>query len=404
MFFPQQQPLIFGTGIEDTFIPQESIGQRKLDEYELTQHYLFWKEDLQMAAEAGARYIRWGIPWYQIEPEDGKFDFSWVDKVAGYTKELGLEVVVDLLHYGTPMWMHNSFLNSKYPEYFARYARTVAQRYHEIFTYYTPTNEPIVNAIHCGRDGFWPPYFKGQDGFISVLIPIVKGMCLATEAIREVLPKASIVQVDAGFRWEGDNFPGELDKQSLEEWRFLATDLMLGRVDEHHPIFGYLTSHGFTKETMGWFATHRQTIDIMGVNYYPAATTLAFDEQNREISVEGGIEGLKDLLTVYWHRYGLPLIVTETSRNESTASKIEWLNESVAALLELRDDGMPVIGYTWFPFLDLIDWSYREKLCVPDECWNRLGLVRLHRDAANTLRRVPTEAVAVYKKYATNES
>ena len=32
--------LHYGVGIEDTFIPHEKLGHRKLDEYELTQHYM----------------------------------------------------------------------------------------------------------------------------------------------------------------------------------------------------------------------------------------------------------------------------------------------------------------------------------------------------------------------------
>lgn len=31
----------FAVGIEDTFIPQELPGQRRLDEYELTRHYQY---------------------------------------------------------------------------------------------------------------------------------------------------------------------------------------------------------------------------------------------------------------------------------------------------------------------------------------------------------------------------
>ena len=55
-------------GIEDTFIPQERPGLRALDEYELTQHYEQWREDLERAASLGIRMLRWGVPWYRAEP------------------------------------------------------------------------------------------------------------------------------------------------------------------------------------------------------------------------------------------------------------------------------------------------------------------------------------------------
>ena len=54
--------LRFAVGIEDTFVPQESPGRRRLDEYELTQHYHLWHEDLGHAAATGADMLRWGVP------------------------------------------------------------------------------------------------------------------------------------------------------------------------------------------------------------------------------------------------------------------------------------------------------------------------------------------------------
>ncbi len=48
----------WAVGIEDTFVPQVAVGRRALDEYELTQHYKHWREDLELAAEIGFDHIR----------------------------------------------------------------------------------------------------------------------------------------------------------------------------------------------------------------------------------------------------------------------------------------------------------------------------------------------------------
>ena len=68
--------LRFAVGVEDTFIPQTRDGERALDEYELMQHYRFWKEDLGYCAEAGSEMVRWGIPWYLVNPTPGTLDSS----------------------------------------------------------------------------------------------------------------------------------------------------------------------------------------------------------------------------------------------------------------------------------------------------------------------------------------
>ena len=107
-----------------------------------------------------------GIPWYLVEPRPGEFDWSWIDQVAAKMQQLGLRCVVDLMHYGTPLWLENSFLNASYPERVASYARAVAERYKDVWSDFTPLNEPLVNAEWCGQNGQWPPYLHGQDGFV----------------------------------------------------------------------------------------------------------------------------------------------------------------------------------------------------------------------------------------------
>ena len=70
-------PFAWALGIEDTFVPQvHARSGRILDEYKLTQHDRFWREDLRMVGSTGVRYLRYGIPWYQVNPVRGRFDWS----------------------------------------------------------------------------------------------------------------------------------------------------------------------------------------------------------------------------------------------------------------------------------------------------------------------------------------
>jgi beta-glucosidase/6-phospho-beta-glucosidase/beta-galactosidase len=119
----------FAVGIEDTFVPHAFPGHRALDEYELTQHYRFWPEDLGLAAETGATAIRYGFPWYRLNPAPGRFVWDWADRVVERLGELGLEAIVDLVHYGTPLWLDNAFLNADFPVRLAEYAAALAARY-----------------------------------------------------------------------------------------------------------------------------------------------------------------------------------------------------------------------------------------------------------------------------------
>lgn len=382
--------LHFGVGIEDTFVPQESPGYRRLDEYELTQHYDRWREDLSLAAESGADLIRWGIPWYLMEPSPGEFDWTWLDQVAEHLQRLGLRCVVDLVHYGAPLWLEGSFLDPEYPDRVASYARAVAERYAGIWDDFTPLNEPVINAIWAGEIGMWPPALRGQDGFLKVALALARGIVRTQHSIAEVNPEARFVHVDAAFLWEGED--GPISGDMLRERRFLPLDLVMGRVDEIHPLRGYLAAHGVSDAELDWFLADPVTPDLIGVNYYPAFSTQRFLAGETYEPVEAGVPGLRQVMGEYWDRYGVPLAVTETSRAGEPELRVQWLRESVAEIETLRAEGMPIAAYTWFPFLTLVDWLYRTGSTPADEWFVHMGLVDLVRDAFGVLRRHRTIA------------
>lgn len=393
----RENRLHFGVGIEDTFIPQERVGHRKLDEYELTQHYENWREDLELAAAAGAEFIRWGIPWYLVEPRQGEFDWTWIDQVATRMQELGLRCVVDLMHYGTPLWLENSFLNAAYPERVAAYGRAVAERYRHVWTDFTPLNEPVVNAEWCGHNGAWPPYLVGHDGFVRVLLALARGMVRTQQEIATVHPEATFVHVDAGFRYEGETTP--LPRELLEERRFAALDLITGRVRPDSLLGEWLTSHGVTAADLAWFRENAVTPDVIGVNYYPHFTTARMLD-GVVTPVRAGTAGLRDLVTLYSERYALPIAVTETSLVGTVEERVEWLHASTAELLALRAEGHDIIGYTWFPFFTMVDWLYRFDQKTPDEWFLPFGLVDLVRGADQRLARVPNRAFGEFAQLA----
>lgn len=367
----------WATGIEDTFIGQtERVGERVLDEYALTHHYLYWREDIDRAAGLGVRAMRYGIPWYKVEPAPGVFDWEWVDRVLEYIAGKGIAVIVDLMHYGTPLWLDNQFLNSSYPQRVALYAAEFARRYRHIVSHYTPLNEPWITVAFTGVHGIWPPYLRGNDGAVKILRSLTRGIVLSIEAIRAEDPSAVIVNVDAA---------GEAiaSTPQLEEYAalttartFIATDLVTGRVDSKHLLYNWLIQNGMDDADLVWHFDHAAQIDIEGVNYYPETSVTRVEEVNGEIissRFDGGVDGLARSIRAFAHRYGRPVMVTETSTNGTLDARGRWLEQSVALVPQLRAEGVPLIGYTWWPLFDLIDWSYRHSARPLEEFVTRLG-------------------------------
>lgn len=403
--------LLFAVGIEDTFIAQEYPGRRKLDEYEMTQHNQFWHSDLGLAAEAGARAIRWGIPWYRVNPERGEFDFSWIDRVADRFEEVGLTPIIDLMHYGTPLWLERSFDDPDYPKLIAEYAAAVAERYRDRFTVFTPLNEPLLNVIYCGEFGIWPPHQTGDAGFARLLGQIGEGIVRTQAAIADVTAdSASFVHVEASYRFSDPEHSAPELVEFLRNRAFIVEDLVTGRVDDAHPLVGWLRSNGFSDDALAWHAENVAIPDVMGVNYYPQVSTEAFSPgavqpsgslEDPRPRVDHGTTGLEEVLLAFWNRYERPVMVSETSVGGTPAERIEWMDASISTVHRLRDRGVPVVGYTWWAVFDWFTWDYREETKPLENYLCRNGLWDLEIDAAGVFQRTRTAAVDRFRHHAT---
>jgi len=392
----------WAAGIENTFIPQERPGLRALEEYELTQHYQLWREDIDRAAELGVSHIRWGIPWYRVNPQPRRFEWGWVDEVLDYlVNRKAIAPIIDLMHYGTPLWMENAFLDPDYPQHVADYAHAFAARYSELVRFYTPLNEPMVNAEFCGLNGQWPPYLSGYGGLVQVLLPIVRGMVLTTAAVRAADPDARFVQVEAlGWVWTNDErFQDEVEQHTART--YLAFDLFTGRVDTSHPLWSSLQHYGVTEGDLAWFQEYKAQVDVLGVNLYPWSGGEFVMDADGHCQKQGELNGyhLADVLRYAWQRTGIPLMVTETSARRDVDGRAQWMDETIAAVGQVRGEGIPVIGYTWFPMMTMVDWAYRVEERPLADYLLHLGLWDSAFDEAGILQRHPTSLVARYRSY-----
>lgn len=391
-------PLRFGLGIENTFVPQEAAGLRPIDEYELTEHYTRWRTDLDLAAGVGAEFLRWGIPWHRVNPEPGRWDWGWTDRVIGRMVELGIRPIIDLLHYGTPLWLDRQFAAPDYPQRVAEYAVTAAERYSDLVTDYTPVNEPMIHVLFCGEYGYWPPYLRGEAGAAQLAMAIAKGFQATQHGIREVLgDRATFVHVDASMRYVGavDTPEHRETAQRLRHQAFLVEDLVTGRVGEDHPLLDFLLRHGAQTNTLDDFARHPAEPDIMGVNYYPRHSTEVFEAgvhyrggfADPRPTRDDGVTGLSEMLVEYSRRYQAPVMVTETCVTGTVAERIQWLNASVAEVERLRTDGVPVVGYTWWPLFDMYEWTYRHGSGPRSDHRLAMGLYELVEGDEGLVRR-----------------
>jgi beta-glucosidase len=395
-------------GIEDTFILEpEARTQRTLDEYELTGHYERWREDIDAAASLGIDSLRWGLPWHLVSPKPGIWDWSWTDAVIERICAFhGIELIADLVHYGTPRWMSRSFDDPDYPRRVEEYTAAFAERYRGTVHSATPCNEPYTAAQWCGRKGEWPPHLRGEAGFLRVLTQATLGSALSSLVLAEAGIECVHVEVAGGAVAEagpqGRVDEGLRSEAELECGRqLLYWDLLFGRVGGDHPLRAHLEMHGIGESLISRIAALKAPVDVVGVNYYPQWSFLSYSRRpdgglaSRELP--SGAAGLGRLCRDLHERYGAPLFVTETSWRGEAREKITWLEESLAETARLRAEGIDLVGYTWFPVLEMIDWAWRSGSSALESGRLHLGfwdLERRENEGADAYRRAIAGGIA----------
>ena len=396
-------PFTWATGIEDTFIQHARPRLRALDEYELTQHYKLWKSDIDLVAETGVQAVRWGIPWHIVQPAPDQWEWGWTDRVLEYLVAVkGITPILDLVHYGTPLWLDNSFINSSYPQRVAEYARAVVARYKSLVFYYTPLNEPMVSASMSGYKGQWPPYLGGDAGYVKMAITLAKGIVLTTQAIKNEQPEAVSVQVEALWHTYTRDESLKASVALSNAYQYLCFDLATGRLDESHALSEYLREHGSTEAELNWFKQNCVTFEVLGGNYYPwSYAELRRRPDGIPYTVVRRATGQKVeiVLREAWERYHMPIMITETSSNGDIKARAKWMDNTLATVRALRSEGLLIIGYTWFPLFTMVDWAYRKGRCTPDKYLIHFGLYDSAFDLEGVLRRQETPLVNHYKDH-----
>ncbi|OLY95665.1 glycosyl hydrolase family 1 [Cnuella takakiae] len=379
-----ENKFMFATGIENSYptIQLPDGTTKRVDEMEKTGHYQRWKEDFNLVKEMGIEFLRYGPPYYNVHTGPGRYDWSFTDETFKYLQELNITPIVDLCHFGVPDWVGN-FQNEEWPVHFAQYAKDFAKRF-PYLQFYTPVNEIFIAATFSAQYGWWNECLASDKAFVTALKNICKANILAMNAILEVQPQATFIQSESSEYFHAAE-PHCLPRaQFLNEKRFLSLDLTYG-----YPVsvimYEYLMENGMTKEEYQWFRQQDITAKcIMGNDYYWTNEHMVHDDGTT--SAAGEIFGYYVISRQYFSRYRIPMMHTETNMKEPDA--VNWLKKEWANAYRLKQDGVPMVGFTWYSLIDQVDWD--TALREDNGRINPLGLYDMDRK----IRPVGTE----YKK------
>ena len=347
-----------------------------MDEMEKCRHYQFWQKDFDLVKEMGIEFLRYGPPLHTTFVSADKYDWSFADEKLPYLRKLNILPIIDLCHFGVPDWM-GDFQNPDFPQLFAQYCGAFARRYPWI-QLYTPINEMYICALFSAYYGWWNEQMTTDRSFVTALKNIVKANILGMNAILEVRPDAIFIQSESSEYFHAENPKAIRPAELMNARRFLSLDLNYGKRVESE-MYEYLMDNGMTRDEYHFFLTnHLKRHCIMGNDYY-------YTNEHRVnadglTSASGEIFGYHVITSQYYDRYKLPVMHTETNLAQGPRGDeaVNWLWKEWANVTRIRNDGLPIVGFTWYSLTDQVDWD--SALREDNNTVNPLGLYDLDRN------------------------
>jgi hypothetical protein len=261
-------------------------------------------------------------------------------------RDLGVEVIWDLCHYGWPddLDVFSPDFVHRFGRLAGAFARLLADETDTV-PLITPINEISFLAWKGGQVGEFNPFALGRGDELKA--QLVRAVIEAVEALWVVNRRARVFQIDPLFRVVADpDRPHERGAAvSYTLARYQGWDMLSGRL---HPHLGGRPEY----------------VDVIGVNYYP---------WNQWYYPDGACikrghpeyRPLRELLGEVYERYRRPLFLAETSTEG--AARPGWLRYVCQEVRAAQGQGVPLGGICLYPVVDFPGWE-DERHC-PNGLW-----------------------------------
>ncbi len=368
---------MFATGIENSYptVRSKTGARVRVDEMEKCGHYKQWQTDFDLVEQLGTSFLRYGPPIHTTWLGDGRYDWSFADATFGDLRRRDITPIVDLCHFGVPDWI-GDFQNPDFPTRFAVYARAFGERFPWV-QFYTPVNEMYVCATFSARYGWWNEQLSTDRAFVTAIKHVVQANVLAMRALLDVRPDAIFVQSESSEYFHARSPAAIGPAEQMNEIRFLSLDLNYGR-RVGSSMYEFLLDNGMTRDEYHFFLGQQlKQHCVMGNDYY--VTNEHMVDADGGTCAAGEVFGYHVITSQYYARYGLPVMHTETNLVEGPDGEeaVRWLRKEWANVIRVRNDGVPILGFTWYSLTDQVDWD--TALREDNGTVNALGLYDLDR-------------------------
>jgi beta-glucosidase/6-phospho-beta-glucosidase/beta-galactosidase len=362
---------VVASGIECS-APVVAGGVRQ-DELRKTGHWDRYEEDLALVSAWGIRYLRYGVPYHVVDRDPAALDWAWTDRALDGVRAAGIEPIIDLLHFGIPDDL-TGIGDPRLVDRFVAYVTAFAERYPWV-RWYTVVNEPLVTATLSAHVGWWNERAQDDRAFVAAIDRVAACTAAGMAAIRERRPDAIFIQSDACESFTPLATDAVEHADYLSERRFVTWDLAYGRRPADS-VTEWLAANGLDERRLDWFAAVGSPEGcIVGHDYYAGNEWLVEPGGRIRHAPAEDRQGYAHVAREYHRHFGMPFMLSETNWEGPAAPA--WLARTWNDSLQLRLEGLPIRGYTWYGFVDHVDWDS----CLRDVAGraNDCGLVDLDR-------------------------
>lgn len=418
--------------------------------------YHRYEEDLDLFAGMGFKALRTSISWARIFPngdedEPNEAGLAFYERVFAAMRKRGIEPVVTLSHYETPLNLlttYGGWKNRAMIGFFERYARTVFARYADQVRYWMTFNE--INNIYgmpFAAGGFMPDSYDPATGdFMAgytrqslyqaahhMMVAAARAVCACHELCPGALCGAMFTSSPVAvypYSCNPDDVFGALTK--TRDTYLLMDTMMRGA----YPAFAErLWREGDCRPAMD--PEDARTLqegkaDYLAISYYRSSTFKTdFSVGDAAGALTSGAngavnpylaettpepwrwpidpKGLRYVLNVLTDRYQAPIFIVESGigldEHETPGetiqdpARIRYLEQHLEQVWEAIEDGCDVMGYLWWGPIDIVSAGTGEMR-------KRYGFIYVdrHNDGSGDMHRAKKASYERYREIITQNA
>lgn len=398
--------------------------------------YNRYQEDIALFAEMGFKTFRVSIAWSRIFPkgdEDNpnELGLAFYDKVFDECLKYGIEPLVTLSHYETPLHLaeeYDGWKNRKLIGFYENYVRTVFTRYKGKVKYWLTFNEinSILESPFMSGGINTPKDQLSKTDLYQAIHHEMVASSLATKIAHDISDDYQVgCMVLSMPVYPLSPDPKDVIKAMEESHKNeMFTEI---HVRGQYPGYmkRYLRENNIEiKWEPGDEEILQNTVDFISFSYYVSVCATANPKLNNrgEGNLLGGVPnptltasewgwqidpyGIRVVLNDLWDKYQLPLFIVENglgavdelieledgTKTVNDDYRIDYLKQHLIQVEEAIEDGVEIMGYTSWGCIDLVSASTAELK-------KRYGYIYVDRndDGSGTLKRFKKKSFYWYK-------